>query len=387
MRSPRNRRIDVTFLGALIWLAAVPLSTLVAQQADTVSFPTHDLSGVLYTHFRYGGGRDSRSANRFDVERAYFTLRARLSERLALRLTTDVFQQDDDDRDDYYSGWTIRAKYAYLQYDLLARSPNRNAFAADVRLGMLNTVIIGHEDDYWPRWIAKTPLDRLGFFASADLGLASTARFGRVAEAYATVTNGTGYTSREKDRFKDVGLRLTLTPFAASDGWLGTLSVTPWGYKGARASDFSEGDGTIEPVAGALRRDRYGVFAGIDAARITAGAEIAHSVDVVEIADPLVDIRPVNDEDTGRLLWAFAHVRPFARANGTPVPLGVLLRYDRFQPDVDRDEYSNFIVAGLTWEIGSNLSLSLDYQEESGSAVASGAPDTRTWYLHAAASF
>src|SRR4051812_13739213 len=50
-----------------------------------------DLSGVLYAHYRYSGERGSLAANRFDVERAYVTVRTTLGDRASARVTADVF--------------------------------------------------------------------------------------------------------------------------------------------------------------------------------------------------------------------------------------------------------------------------------------------------------
>ena len=52
---------------------------------------------------------------------------------------------------------------------------------------------------------------------SAHVGLAAGVSLpNRMGEVYATIVNGPGYTSRERDRFKDFAIRLSLLPCSVS---------------------------------------------------------------------------------------------------------------------------------------------------------------------------
>ena len=62
-----------------------------------------------------GGNKGNRSVDRFDVDRAYLNFRATPGEHFAIRITADVYQQRDTTRDQYYRGWALRAKYAYVR--------------------------------------------------------------------------------------------------------------------------------------------------------------------------------------------------------------------------------------------------------------------------------
>jgi hypothetical protein len=143
----------------------------------------------------------------------------------AIRITTDVFQNTNPAQNTYYQGWVIRAKYAYLQYTGL-----RNEFGPGSslvgRLGLLHTVMVDYEEQYWPRYLQQTAIEKNGFFSSSDMGLAGLATLGnRWGEIYGTVTNGSGYTSYDNpgaaaqaqavgtNRFKDFGIRASITPF------------------------------------------------------------------------------------------------------------------------------------------------------------------------------
>lgn len=365
-----------------------------AAMADTTARRV-ELSGTLFTNYQYGGARGSRSNNRFELERAYLTARAKLSSTASVRITADVFQQRDDARDDFYGGWAFRAKYAYLQYDFAG---SLSGLRASGRLGMLPTVVIDQEESFWPRWITNVALERAGFFSSSDVGAAGTLTLpSKLGHVYATVTNGPGYQNREADRYKDAAVRLTLTPFAASEsGLLRALAISPWIYKGARASRYADGVGSIAPVTEARSRDRWGILVGAGSTPLTAAAHFAQRREEVESivpgapGDSTIAVR----EASANVYSAFAIARPWVRSAASPLsPLGVLARFDAIE-DIDLGGDRQVVIAGLLWDASSRLSFALDYQEQTlhgqpagtaPSAIA--AADTRTWYLHAVVNF
>src|SRR5690349_3351296 len=212
-----------------------------------------EFSGFLFANYQYGGVKGNRTTNRFDVDRAYLTFRATPGEYFGIRITADVFQQRDTTRDAYYRGWTVRAKYAYGQFDFIRGGGG--APKANVRLGILPTVVIEHEEQHWQRGLSPVALEQQGFFSSADAGGALNILFpNKRGEIYATITNGPGYTSRETDRFKEYAVRLTLTPLSSSAGVLKGLSISPWFSKGDRASDFARRRGTVAAVSEGLQK-------------------------------------------------------------------------------------------------------------------------------------
>ena len=397
MPRPRSRAVLVVALAALI-----PASAATSQQPDTAradtakrpaapppqpaKTPQLDFSGVLFANWAYRIDRAGRGQNRFDVERAYLTFRMPVGDRSGIRVTADVFQNLTSPGDAFYRGWTFRAKYAYLQYDYLR---DYNGVSAYARLGMLQTVVIEHIESFWPRWISRTAVELSGFFASADLGISTQVNLpSRRGEVYATVTNGPGYTSRETDRFKDVALRLTLTPLAGSEGLLSTAAITAWGYKGAIASRFvSGGPGQVGTVGEGLRRDRWGVFAGLKDRRLTLGAEWAQRGDEGELGDNTPASPRTVVDSTGTVLSAFAIVRPFEWLDpGKPSRLGLVGRYDRFRFNDDATPESHFLIAGLMWDLDRRLSLAADYQQL---LPQDGAPgvELKTWFVHVVANF
>jgi hypothetical protein len=66
--------------------------------------------------------------------------------------------------------------------------------------------------------------------------------------------------------------------------------------------------------------------------------------------------------------------------------LALVGRYDRFRFNDDAGPAARLIIAGLIWDLDRRLSLAADYQQL---LPRDGAPggDTKTWFLHAVASF
>ena len=356
------------------------------QPAATVSIPV-DFSGVLYANYQYRGDKGTaKSTNKFDLERAYLTFRMPAGDRASIRITADVFQQTAAPQDAFYRGWVIRAKYAYLQYDLI-KSPSWNA---NIRGGLLHNVVIDHIEQFWPRWLSQTPVERNGFFSSADAGVAATISFpNKLGEIYATVVNGPGYTSRETDRFKDYAARLTLTPLSSWDNKvLKTFALSGWTYQGAVGSQFVNGGaGQVGTVGVSMPRTRSGIFAGLRDPRLTAGAEWDTRKDASEtgantLASPRVEV-----DSTGRLLAGFITAKPFQLVNDkSTFPLGLVARWDRFKPNTANDGFVNIIIGGLTWDLNKKSAISLDYQEVTPHAPAAIAA-TKTYFLHLVANF
>jgi hypothetical protein len=349
--------------------------------------PSLDFSGILFANFQYRGeAGPSKSFNKFDVERAYLTFRLPAGDRASVRITTDIFQQTTSGNDSYYRGWVVRAKYAYLQYNYL----NGVDWKANARIGLLHTVFIDHEEQYWPRWISLVPTERAGYFSSADGGLATTVTLpGKWGEIYATITNGPGYTSRETDRFKDYAARLTVTPWSSgSSKFMRTVALTGWVYKGATASKFvTAGPGEVGSIGSALDRDRWGVFAGANDPRFTFGVEYASRDEEGETGLNTIASPRIVTDSTGRLVAGYAVLRPFSfNAPNALEPLSVFGRFDRVTVNTDTDSKYNVVIGGIIWDLSKRASLSLDYQEVT---PVEGRPvtATKTYFAHFVARF
>jgi hypothetical protein len=353
------------------------------QQAPSSSPRPFAFSGVLYLNYQYGGPANSQSANRFDVDRAYLNFRASAGSRDSIRVTADVFQQRDPALDDYYAGWAVRIKYAYLNHEFVT-GPS-NATRVFGRIGILQTVVIEKEEQYWNRGLSQAAVEQAGYFNSADAGAAAVVSLpNRLGEVYATIVNGNGYASRETDRFKDFQARVSISPWANSNSVLRGLEFSPWVSVGGRASTFATGQGTLNPVTEAQRKDRFGFFTGYRNSRLVAGLQLGRRIDVSETADTTTAVVPTSRTVTGNLVSNFAFWRPLGPATRSPWTL--LYRVDHITPDDTQEGTQRRYIVGTTWDVSSRTSVTFDVQSLS---FRNGLPGTnaRTYFLHVIANF
>ncbi|MDB4879744.1 MAG: hypothetical protein JWL60_1190 [Gemmatimonadetes bacterium] len=382
---------------AAIAVMALPLG--LGAQADSARSPatapatpraapaTTGVGGLIFGSYNFSPSttpnqQPNQVDNSFILDRVYLTFRAALSPRLAVRVTTDVYQSTEATPNAY----AIRAKYAYLQYDAAKRASGAQLMG---RVGILQNVVIEHVETFWPRYLSQTAAERAGYFQSADVGVAGQATLpNRMGEVYTTITNGAGYASRERDRFKDFAARLSLTPLAtrASSGLVQSLTLTAWGYKGATASAFVNGGaGQVGAVGDALERIRYGVLVGVRDPRLTLAGELGWSRDGRESgANTLVSPRE-RGLVSGRLASAIGIVRPFAFTSATGTsPFALLARVDVVRPTARSENLPaplpeanayHTLVAGVTYDVNPRVSVAADYQESLASRNGlSGAP-------------
>jgi hypothetical protein len=410
------RHSQLTVAVAVAFLT--PLTIGGAQTpAPVVVTPSFDFSGVIFGNYSLRtdsaakASLGGKSPNQFTVERAYLNFRMPAGQNGQIRVTTDVFQNTNNATNGYYQGWAVRIKYAYLQYTGL-----RNTFGEGSSLmgrgGILHTVIIDHEEGFWPRYLQQVAVERDGFFSSADAGAAGTLTLGKKwGEIYGTVTNGPGYTSFERDRFKDLALRVSLTPLANSttaNAVLKTLTLSPWVYKGWLGSQFAAGgpgqvgQGTNGAVTQGLQRDRWGVFAGLKDRRLTAGAEIAQRTDESETGANTVGSPRVVHDSTGRVIDGFILARPFEWFDSTKSNLSLIARFDHFTPNTDPTAATyagttpsyNYWVFGISYDVTTRMTFAFDWQAQSptGFPAATGTnlrptPKQSTIFLHWQATF
>jgi hypothetical protein len=289
-------------------------------------------------------------------------------------VTTDVFNNTNGATNGYYPGWTIRLKYAMLEYTFAqnALGPSSNL---RFRVGMMPNSFIDYEEGFWPRWIGTTITDRLGYFSSSDAGVGALVTLpSQFGELYAQAVNGSGYTSAETNSFKDVTLRAAFTPFGSRTGILQTFAITPWVYVGQTASKFATGGaGEIAPVTDGLPRNRFGVFVGLRDRRFTAGFDFNERKDATELGSNTILSPRVELDSTGRALGLFVVVRPAEWGRAVRHSRwGMIGRIDRFTPNIDPTgpAYAGstpayqYVVLGGFFEPTIRTSFSLDWQRQ-----------------------
>jgi hypothetical protein len=370
-------------------LGLVLLATPVLLQAQTpTDRPALDFSGLIFGNFQVRTDSQAKfqqggkPATRFDLGRVYLNFRMPAGERGSIRVTTDLFQNTAPGT--YYAGWAVRLKYAYFQYDATRNLFGVKDMGALARIGMVHNVVVDHIDSFWPRWFGQNAVETHGFFASADVGAASLVTLpGRKGEVYATVMNGSNYTSAETDRFKDFAGRFSFTPFGNDSGFFRTLAISPWFSKGWKGSNFRiPTPAQVGPVSEGIQKDRGGVFVGVRDRRVTGGAEISQIMEEFEFGANTVAaprfLVPLNST----LISGFAIVRPVEWFDSKKRSRFALIgRYDQFDLDRGNDQENTFTILGALWDLNARTSLALDYQELSTGTPASAIP-TKTFFLH-----
>ena len=376
----RSRILAVLLAGALGSTRAGAQQAALPFDFSSLVFGNYQMRVDSQAKFTTGG----KPTSRFDVARAYLTFRFPAGERASVRITTDIFQQQNPAASAYYGGWAVRLKYGYLQYDATKRLFGVQDLAATARIGMLHTVVIEHIETFWPRWLGNSAPELHGFFSSADAGAAGLITLPkRRGEVYLTVTNGPGYAAQETDRFKDVAARVSLTPFANDSGVLRTFTITPWYYRGRVASAYTQ---ATPAVSDGLQRDRRGLFVGLRDRKLTLGAELDQRLEEVETTAPPA-ARGAVRERTSQLVSAVAIVRPAELfASSTRSRLSLIGRFDRFRLDTDQSPTTDFLVAGAIWDLTPRVSLALDYQASTPRDNPAGVP-VKTWFFHWVAAF
>jgi hypothetical protein len=385
------------------WKAAVGFAALIGVApltAQTTTPAPPVFSGLLFGNYNYqlpvsSTQFQNQDDNAFVLDRAYLTFRMPAGDRVSVRVTTDIYQSTESSPNAY----TVRAKYAYLQYDA-PKQPSGAQLTG--RIGIVQNVVIDHFENFWPRYLSQSAVERALFFASADVGVAGLYTLpNKAGEVYATIVNGPGYTTRERDRFKDFAIRLSLTPLASRDIapiWK-NLTLTGWTYRGATASAFvNGGPGQVGAIGDALARNRAGLFAGIREPRLAIGGELAQRSDEADVGDNTAASPRTVSHVTARLLSGILVTRPLAYASAdAKSPFGIVFRYDHVnptattsgfaQPASSSDAYHT-LIAGLFADISSQAQVALDYQEQLTSEGSSAPPSpAKGYFLHFMVSF
>lgn len=374
-----------SFARRLLLSAAVGAIAAGSAAAQNPATPGFDFSGIIYANYQQRtdssakAANAGKAANKFDLERVYLTFKMPTGDRTSIRVTTDVLNTTAGG---YYSGWTVRIKYAYLQWNFANDIGGTKGFNALARFGVLHTMLIDHEEGFWPRYISQTDVERAGFFSSADVGAAGLVTLpNKMGEVYATITNGPGYGSAETDRFKDFAGRVTLTPLANGSTILKNLAISPYVYAGHTASKFQSSG-----ISDGLTRNRFGVFVGSKDPRLTFGVGYGQRTETTE-GGTTAATRTTADV-TGKLTSGFVVLRPaaFSDPKSAAAKFALIGRMDSFQPDDSKDPKTLLTIFGVSYDVNSKTTFSIDYQDlapKSGSTTA----ETKTLFLHTSFSF
>ena len=246
------------------------LKELVKQQSSPEqSKPPNpvEFGGTAYMSYSFDNDGADRSDNRFAVDRFYFNTKKRLTDRMSLRLTTDIATRVESSK----TKFNTYVKYAYVKFDRVV--PN-----GDLIFGAQATPWVGNEEKAWKyRSVRKVLADDRGFFGSGDFGLSLQGTFDeKRGDYHAMLSNGEGYGSEEETanaNAKDFTARVSYSP--AKNAPRFSLYGDRGSSNGAKSNrlaamlnqqiaGFSYGLSFIHGVDGSTKRRGLSVFGNYD---------------------------------------------------------------------------------------------------------------------------
>ncbi len=318
------------------------------------------LSGVLFASW----GIDLAGANpeadgevagnnRFDVTRAYVNVEPQLTEHISLRITPDITRVSGTGGN-VDGNLAFRLKYAYAQFDEIVPG-------LAVKAGLQQTAYLDFEDSLWKyRVLGSSAYEFFTGKPSSDFGIGVVGAHLDGLLAYQVVlANGEGYTKAERapaypngnGKYKELGARVTVAPFAGDRGPLRGLRLTGFGQYGlsesVRIAGETERAGSLRLLGlASYEHPRFTVAAGYG---VTGDDEIQR-----DDADAAVGL----EERRGSLFTGFGFVN-------LPLHLRLLGRYDAYDPDGDAngDERTR-IIGGLAYLFTDQVQVIADWQHD-----------------------
>jgi hypothetical protein len=336
------------------WLClALPFATFDAASAETV-LKQLKLEGVVYTNYSYDITKHSQDKNGVDIQRLYFIVQENLAEKVAFRITTDIFQNTKQSADgySYYRGWDIRLKHAFVTFKEIYPK-------ADLSFGMVDLPWVPWEEKIFQhRFVSTVFMDTEKRLTSTDLGVTLRGMLsGDHLEYHAAIMNGETYAAPEVSKFKDYHLRLSLTPLPRHT-FLKGLRLTAFGNLNDRDSNH--------------RNTRAVGYLSYEHPRFTLAGGYWW----------LMDERPTDS----KLILRARSVGPSVYGI---VKLGsrywVMARMDRLDPNTaeqSKDDLRTRIIGGAGVQIADGVKLFLDAQTFDVETESKDLKDSRTAFAH-----
>jgi hypothetical protein len=280
-----------------------------------------------YTNYLSKGGPVTSAAknNFFAFRRAYFTYENKINDNLKFRFRYDADNTANLTSVDIKTGSTKKddklrpfIKHIYFEYSGLL--PN-----SALKIGMTETIQFKIAEDRWAyRSVAKTIMDGYKDITgvdvdapSADLGASLTGSLAKYVRYGFMVSNGSGYSHAESDKFKKVAGQVHLIPLAG-------LSVV--GYLDYEKQDADNSattyklDGYFEMVKNLVLGAEYFVYQN----------------------DKYLTADEARFDVSGLSL--------FGRYTFNPDIFSLFARFDRYEPNSQSsDDESSLVIAGLDW--------------------------------------
>lgn len=297
---------QICLIGTLLILLISSIA--VAQEKTTLEM-------TLWNRYTYETEGDETLTNAFSLERGYFRLNHKFTDKISGRFNLDFFSSD---KDEDANGAGVKLKYAYLDFkELIPLSGSKVTF------GLLKSYF-GTIYDWEYVVPEKAPSDLYKFISSTDYGLAFHGDFPKEMGEYAlSVVNGEGY--------KKAGGNVNTSP-----GVLANVRVNP-------ISGITIGGSYFMHEKGEDKTDFN-----------------AYSV-VGRVAFDPVDVwlEYLSKDDDGEVGAGFM-IMPIVKVMDK---LELVARYDMWDPDTDvDDDEETLIMGGLNYYVNPTVALQLHYE-------------------------
>jgi hypothetical protein len=289
--------------------------------------PKAEIGGVVFVHFSNDFSKvRSLDNDGFSVERAYFDLKAKLTENISGRVTLDLSQKDTTTK-------YMFLKFAYAEYGFFSNS-------LSIRAGQIETPWTGTVDKAWKyRCVEKSLTDFNKVLSTADLGVAASFKLpGNYGELAAQVLNGNGFKNtkamEENNFLKDFAARASITPLPKSDLLKGFSVSAGFQYK-------NDAKLPLSVVTGLLAWENPLASAGVELLAATKKDTVSNADDFLTNG-----------------FSVFGDFSLWFHKNA-----GIFARYDKFEPNSKApDDASWMFIAGPRYKIFGKHTLALVYQ-------------------------
>ncbi len=304
--------------------------------------------GRMYYQWMMDQSDGSDNFNEFSVNRAYVTLKSKLSEKSYVRITTDLKETDIDGKTRY----DVLVKYAYF-----SAIPDFGGGRLTLKLGLQPTMYFATQNKLWGRrYLSKTVGDLNKFLTTSDLGFSATVALGndgKYGKVTGAVFNGTAYSDLEEmNKQKDFAGFLMLTPLSDNPDFSRSTIIAQYyaGWQNMAFDTMQSGDyGRTLMSAGAMLGYQNMLDLGIDMHWQTVGMG-AGTQDM---------------KASGMSFYGTLYLGELAKDTRFLSTLNLFGRYDMYDPNTETDnDAEKLMIFGLECNPLKGIKASFNYRNE-----------------------
>lgn len=280
-------------------------------------------------------GSEADPTTSFSVERGYFSIKPKFTDKISGRFTLDIFSSDKDT-----NGAGLKMKYAYLDFTDLIEDTNT----------VLSVGLTKHYFGTIYSWkyetIEKDPADKWGFASSTDYGLVLSGIINPAKLTYNLgIYNGEGY--------KKSGSKVN-----NEYSYLANLRIKPLDEVELGASYSLNSKNNSQDASGTDNPDyeKINAYAGMakfhKSSFTLSGQYLGKQVEL----DNVSASEAVNSQAIS--LMGIYNLKELAKLD-----LDLVGRYDMYDPDTDTDDDGeNLLLVGLNYYLDKGIQLQANYE-------------------------